>query len=86
MSKKLFRDQFAISMIGAFVKDRAYESIDACELVDTAFDIANLTIDRIEQPLEGCDGDCENCKEETTEISIGELIAAIVADAKRNTK
>ena len=87
MSKKLFRDQFAISMIGAFVKDRSYESIEASELVNTSFEIANLTVERIEQSFEDCDDDdCENCKEEAdTKVDVGDLVAAIIADFKRTT-
>lgn len=85
MSKKLFRDQFAVSMIAAFVKDRSYESIEASELVNTSFEIANLTVARIKQGFDDCDG--ENCKEEAdTEVDVGDLIAAIIADFKRGGK
>ena len=87
MSKKLFRDQFAISMITAFVKDRPCESINPSQLVNTAFEIADLTVHRIEQGFEDCDGDCENCNEEAdTKVDVSDLIAAIISDFKRSGK
>lgn len=77
MSKKLFRDQFAVALITSFIKDRDHEGVEPKQVVDTAFDIANLTVARIEE-------DCENCKEEAdTKVDVGDLVAAIIADFKR---
>lgn len=49
MNKKLFRDQFAIDLITSFIKDRDPEGVEPKQVVDTAFDIANLTVARIAQ-------------------------------------